>query len=60
MDSGATCNVMSLKVKMRVAPKGKMAPSHTRLKLYSGEVMTSLGLFRTHCTIKGAYLPVRL
>ena len=58
LDSGATCNVMSLKEKMRVAPKGKMAPSHTKLKLYSGEIMTSLGLFRTHCTIKGLIYPL--
>lgn len=53
LDSGATCNVMSLKEKMKVAPNRKLAPSQTRLRLYSGEVMTSLGLFSTNCTIKG-------
>lgn len=53
LDSGATCNVMSLQDKRKIAPKVRLKPSQTRLKLYSGEVMKSLGLFQTECFIKG-------
>lgn len=49
LDSGATCNVMSLKDKRRLAPRDKLTQSSTKLKLYSEQFMTSLGLFVTVC-----------
>lgn len=52
LDSGATCDVMSLKDKMRIAPREKLMPSSTKLKLYSGQLMTSLGLFVTECVVR--------
>lgn len=52
LDSGATCDVTSLKDKMRIAPQEKLMPSSTRLKLYSGQLMTSMGLFVTECVVQ--------
>lgn len=34
LDSGATCNVMSLKDKRRLAPRDKLTQSSTKLKLF--------------------------
>uniref|UniRef100_A0A8C5PCI9 ribonuclease H n=1 Tax=Leptobrachium leishanense TaxID=445787 RepID=A0A8C5PCI9_9ANUR len=53
LDSGATCNVMGLKDKMKLAPRAPLQPSGTKLKLYSGELMESLGRFQTECCIRG-------
>uniref|UniRef100_A0A673W9M9 Gypsy retrotransposon integrase-like protein 1 n=1 Tax=Salmo trutta TaxID=8032 RepID=A0A673W9M9_SALTR len=53
LDSGATCNVMSLRDKRRLAPRDKLTQSSTKLKLYSGQFMTSLGLFVTECVLRG-------
>uniref|UniRef100_A0A8C5Q7G7 Gypsy retrotransposon integrase-like protein 1 n=1 Tax=Leptobrachium leishanense TaxID=445787 RepID=A0A8C5Q7G7_9ANUR len=53
LDSGATCDVMCLKDKMMLAPDAHLLPSDTKLKLYSGELMKSLGLFRTECVLRG-------
>lgn len=52
LDSGATCDVMSIKDKMKLAPRAPLQPSSTKLKLYSGELMESLGLFQTECSIR--------
>lgn len=43
---------MSLKDKMQIAPQEKLMPSSTRLKLYSGQLMTSMGLFVTECVVQ--------
>uniref|UniRef100_A0A8B9JE72 ribonuclease H n=1 Tax=Astyanax mexicanus TaxID=7994 RepID=A0A8B9JE72_ASTMX len=51
LDTGATCDVMSLNNKMSLAPKTPLLPSSTKLKLYSGQLMPSLGLFSTSCSI---------
>lgn len=53
LDSGATCNVMSYKDKINLAPDTHLLPSDTRLKLYSGELMSSMGTFETECVIRG-------
>lgn len=53
LDSGATCNVMSIKDKMRLSPRTPLQPSLTRLKLYNSAWMNSMGLFSTHCIIRG-------
>ncbi|XP_061765807.1 uncharacterized protein LOC133558441 [Nerophis ophidion] len=52
-NSGATCNVISMKDKMRLAPRTPLQKSHTRLKLYNSEWMNSLGLYSTQCVIRG-------
>lgn len=52
LDSGATCDVMSLKDKIRIAPREKLMPSSTKLKLYSGQLMTSMGMFVTECVVR--------
>ncbi|KAJ8006345.1 hypothetical protein DPEC_G00134270 [Dallia pectoralis] len=53
LDSGATCNVMSIKDKMRLSPRTALQPSRTRLKLYNSAWMNSMGLFSTQCVIRG-------
>ncbi len=53
LDSGATCNVMSIKDKMRLSPRTALQPSLTRLKLYNSAWMNSMGLFSTQCVIRG-------
>lgn len=52
LDSGAMCDVMSLRDKMRISPQEKLMPSSTKLKLYSGQLMTSMGLFVTECVVR--------
>ncbi|XP_034052535.1 uncharacterized protein LOC117533010 [Gymnodraco acuticeps] len=53
LDSGATCNVMSIKDKTRLAPRTPLLKSLTRLKLYNSEWMSSLGVYSTQCVIRG-------
>lgn len=53
LDSGATCNVMSRIIKEKLDPESPLQPSTTRLKLYSGATMFSLGRFHTECTVNG-------
>lgn len=53
LDLGATCNVMSIENKLRLAPNVKFSPSNTKLVLYSGVTIHSFGIFRTECEIKG-------
>lgn len=58
LDSGATCDVMSYTDKMKLAPNTALKPSKTRLKLYSGDMLTSMGIFETESVIKGQTHPV--
>ncbi len=53
LDTGATCNVMSRIIKEKLDPESPLQPSATRLKLYSGATMPSLGRFHTEYTVKG-------
>uniref|UniRef100_A0AAV2KDB0 ribonuclease H n=1 Tax=Knipowitschia caucasica TaxID=637954 RepID=A0AAV2KDB0_KNICA len=53
LDSGATCNVMSIKDKRKLAPNKPLLPSKARLVLYSGETLNSVGIFRTECVVRG-------
>ena len=53
LDSGATCDVMSIKDMRRLAPEAKLLPSQTRLVLYSGQSMHSIGIFQTECVVRG-------
>lgn len=53
LDTGATCNVMSSKIKEKLSPGTVLQPSTTRLKLYSGETMQSQGRFHIDCVIRG-------
>lgn len=53
LDSGATCDVMSIKDMRRLAPGAKLLPSQTRLVLYSGQSMYSIGIFQTECVVRG-------
>lgn len=53
LDMGATCNVMSRTIKEKLDPESPLQPSTTRLKLYSGATMLSLGQFHTECIVKG-------
>lgn len=53
LDSGATCDVMSIKDERRLAPQAKLLPSQTRLVLYSGQSMRSIGIFKTEYVVKG-------
>ncbi len=53
LDTGANCNVMSRIIKEKLDPESPLQPSATRLKLYSGATMPSLGRFHTECTLKG-------
>ena len=53
LDSGATCDVMSIKDMRRLAPHAKLLPSQTRLVLYSGQSMQSIGIFHTECVVRG-------
>ena len=53
LDSGATCNVMSIKDKMRLVPRTSLQKSLTRLKLYNSEWMSSLGVYSTQYVIRG-------
>uniref|UniRef100_A0AAV2K178 Ig-like domain-containing protein n=1 Tax=Knipowitschia caucasica TaxID=637954 RepID=A0AAV2K178_KNICA len=53
LDSGATCNIMTLKDKKKLSSKGKLRQSNASLRLYSGEIIKSLGVFDTECTIQG-------
>lgn len=50
LDSGAICNVMSLK--MRLAPRVGLQKSLTRLRLYNSEWMSSAGVYSTQCELK--------
>lgn len=43
LDSGATCNAMSFRDKKRLAPREKLKPSVTMLRLYSDRGLPSLG-----------------
>lgn len=49
LDSGATCNVMGRTVKERLSPNTPLRPSTTELKLYSRQLMRSLGRYHTDC-----------
>ena len=53
LDSGATCNVMSMEDKMRLAPKAPLQKSLARLRLYNSEWMSSIGVYSTQCVIRG-------
>ena len=53
LDSVATCDVMSYKTKMRLAPKAPLRPSKAVLRPYSGESLSSIGLFDTDCVVRG-------
>lgn len=53
LDSGATCDVMSIKDMRRLDPGAKLLPSQTRLVLYSDQVMQSRGIFHTVCVVRG-------
>ncbi|XP_060774454.1 uncharacterized protein K02A2.6-like [Neoarius graeffei] len=53
LDTGATCNVMSLADMRRLAPGTKLLPSQTRLVLYSGQSIRSYGIFKTESVVKG-------
>ncbi len=53
LDTGATCNVMNIKDKMRLASRMTLQLSLTKLKLCSGDMMNSMGLFSTQCVIRG-------
>ncbi len=53
LDSGATCNALSIKDKMRLAPRMPLRPSLTRLKLYNNEWMNSMGMYSTQYVIRG-------
>lgn len=53
LDSGATCDVMSLKDMRRLDPAAKLLPSQTKLVLYSGQSMQSVGIFHTECVVRG-------
>lgn len=53
LDSGATCDVMSIKDKRRLAPEVKLLPSNTKLVLYSGQSMQTMGIFRTEFVVRG-------
>ncbi|KAI4873533.1 hypothetical protein NFI96_011364, partial [Prochilodus magdalenae] len=53
LDSGATCNVMSYKDKIKLAPNTPLRSSNTKLKLYSGEILSSMGIFDTDCVVRG-------
>lgn len=53
LDSGATCDVMSLKDMRRLDPAAKLLPSQTKLVLYSGQSMQSIGIFLTECVVRG-------
>lgn len=53
LDSGATCNVMSLRDKKRLALRGNLRPSTTMLKMYSDQGLPSLGIFTSDCVVWG-------
>lgn len=53
IDSGATCNVMSLRDKKRLAPREKLKQSNTTLKLYSDHGLPSLGVSTMDCVVRG-------
>ncbi len=53
LDSGATCNVMSYKDKVKVAPHTPLRHSNVKLRLYSGESLNSMGVFDTDCVVQG-------
>ena len=53
LDTGATCNVMSSKIKEKLSPGTALHPSTTKLKLYSGVTMLSQGRFHTDCVVRG-------
>ena len=53
LDSGATCDVMSITDMRRLAPQAKLLPSHTRLVLYSGHSIKFIGIFKTECVVRG-------
>ena len=53
LDSGATCDVMSYNDKMKLAPNTPLLSSSTRRKLYSGDLLSSMGIFETECVVKG-------
>lgn len=44
---------MSIKDKMRLAPKIPLQKSLTRMKLYNSEWINSLGVYSTQCVIRG-------
>ena len=44
IDTGATCNVMSSKIKEKLSPETALHPSTTKLKLYSGEMSCHRGV----------------
>lgn len=56
LDSGPTCNVMSYKDKLKVAPYTPLHPSNAKLRLYSGESLDSMGVFDRECLVKGEWL----
>lgn len=53
LDSGATCNAMSLRDRMRLAPREKLKASGTILKLYSDQGLPSL-VFTTECAVRSS------
>lgn len=53
LDSVTTCNLMSIKDKIRLAPRVPLQKSLTRLRLYNGERMNSMGVYSTQCVIRG-------
>lgn len=53
LDSGATCDVMSIKDMRRFDSAAKLLPSQTKLVLYSGQSMQSISIFYTECVVRG-------
>ncbi|KAJ8371257.1 hypothetical protein SKAU_G00112850 [Synaphobranchus kaupii] len=53
LDTGSTCNVVGRKIKEKLSPRAALGPSTAKLKLYSGEIMPSLGKFHTECVVRG-------
>lgn len=43
---------MSIKDKIRLAPRVPLEKSLTRLRLYSGEWMNSMGVYSTQCVVR--------
>ena len=59
MDTGTTCNIMSIADLNKIAPKAKLRKSESKLNLYDGSYMKPLGVYSLYATHNNKMLKLR-
>ena len=59
MDTGTTCNIMSIDNLNRLVPNAQLRPSNTKLHFYDGSYMKPLGVYSMYAKHKDKQLKLR-